>query len=75
MDLCDSKLKRLKKSQEILEYKLDDLHMQEIKVRSWIHRMYLRLLLRKARYEEQRNIRYEVEKWALKDNFIIDEHA
>ncbi len=57
----------LKKSQEILELKLGDLHMQEIKVRTWIHRMNLGMSLRKARYEEKRKIRYEVEKWGLKD--------
>ncbi len=49
--------------------------MQEIEVRSWIHRMYLRHTLQKARYEETRKIRNEVEKWSLKDSFMIERHA
>lgn len=60
-------LKQLENSREILEHKLDDLHMQEINVRSWIHRMFLRLSVRQASYEEKRKIRFEVEKWALKE--------
>jgi len=68
---CYQNLRRIADLRERLEFKLADISNQENNVRVWIHQMFIRLSSRKSTYEYNRNIRYQVEKWAVK---VFDEN-